>query len=191
MAEPLSMLEKTKMFWNKRNKLNLPEYLCSECGKAHFELPALGFKTPFHYDILDDEDKANIAEVSEDFCIIRHPEQNDRFIRTVLTIPIIDSCEVLDYGIWVSLSEKSFDDYYENFKKEKDEPVYFGMICNEIKDYKESTLGLHVNVQVRSGGIRPEIIPHENSHLLIKDWENGISIKEAENRIKETINNVG
>ena len=58
------------------------------------------------------------------------------------------------------------------------------MISNEIPDYKESILGLHVNVITRSGGIRPEIIPHQNEHNLITDWEKGIRIKEAEKRLE-------
>ena len=176
------------MFWRK-NKNKEKKYKCPKCGEEHDELPALGFKYPYHYDTLSDEDKNEIAEISEDFCIIKHPEQTDFFIKTVLSIQIVDCCESLDYGIWVSLSEKSFKDYQENFKLEANEPVYFGMLCNEIRDYEESTLGLHVNVKVRNGGIRPEIIPHQEEHRLIKDWENGISLDDALERIDKTEKN--
>ena len=178
------------MLWRKKVKSS-KEYRCNSCGQIHTELPALGFMTPFHFDILSERDKNETAEISEDFCIIHDPEQTDRFIRTVLSIRVHDTCETLDYGIWVSLSRESFEDYQKNFKTETIEPTYFGMICNEIKDYSETTLGLHVNVQVRKGGIRPEILPHQAEHQLIKDWENGITIEEAEKRIEKAINNVG
>ena len=147
--------------------------------------------TPFHFDILSEREKNEIAEISEDFCIIHYPEQTDRFIRTIFSIPVHDTCETFDYGIWVSLSQESFEDYQNNFKIETIERTYFGMICNEIIDYSVTTLGLHVNVQVRKGGIRPEILPHQAGHQLIKDWENGISIEEAEKRIEKAINNIG
>lgn len=172
------------MFWRKLK--NKKKFKCAKCGKIHNELPALGFNTPDHYDMLLEEEKESIAEISSDFCIINHPEQTDRFIiRTVTTIKVNDACEDLDYCIWVSLSKKSFDDYDENFKKDVESKIYFGMICNEIHDYKDSTIGLQVNVVTRKGGIRPEIIPHKGEHQLIEDWENGISIKEAERRVEK------
>ena len=172
---------------NRGEKKDTKKFRCSVCGEIHDELPALGFKTPFHYDILNEDNKREIAEISSDFCEVHQPEQTDRFIRTVLTIQVNDACENLDYGVWVSLSEESFKEYERNFKKDSEEKVYFGMICNEISDYEESTIGLHVNVKTRNGGIRPEIIPHQNDHNLISDWENGITIKEAEKRVKLTL----
>ena len=178
------------MLWRKQKKSS-KEYMCSSCGQIHQELPALGFMTPFHYDVLSENDKNETAELSDDFCIIRHPEQTDRFIRTVLSFAVHNTCETLDYGIWVSLSEESFNEYQENFKSETSEQTYFGMICNEITDYHETTLGLHVNVQVRKAGIRPEILPHQTEHQLIIDWENGITFEEAEKRILKAMNNVG
>jgi len=33
--------------------------------------------------------------------------------------------------------------------------------------------------------MRPELIPHQSEHKLISDWENGITIEEAEKRISE------
>lgn len=173
------------MFWKKKEPETL-KYNCSTCGEFHDELPAIGFKTPYYFDILSAEDKINIAEVSSDFCVITHPEQTDRFIRGVLTIQINDACENLDYGIWVSLSEQSFNDYRDNYDLDYPGKIYFGTICNEIGGY-ESTLGLHVNVTTMSKGIRPEITPHQSEHQLVEDWEKGISISEAERRISEMI----
>ncbi len=177
------------MFWRKSKNKN--KFKCSKCGKIHEELPALAFSSPDYYEYLNDKDKKEIAEISDDFCIIRYPEQTDRFIRTTMTFQIIDACENLDYGIWVSVSEKTFEDYKAEFKKNIEGKTYFGRICNEIHEYKESTLGFHVNVETRANGIRPEIIPHQSEHDLIKDWENGITIAEAERRIQNMMNNVG
>ena len=161
------------------------KYRCSTCGEIHDDLPALGFLSPFYYASLDEKDKKEMGELSSDFCVITHNEQTDRFIRTTLTIPITDACEDLDYGIWVSLSEKSFNEYKSEFKNNVKGKTYFGMISNEIPDYEESTLGLHVNVNVRDGGLRPEITVHKIEHQLISDFENGITIKEALNRIEK------
>ncbi|WP_186756547.1 DUF2199 domain-containing protein [Echinicola salinicaeni] len=173
------------MLWKKKN------IKCPICGIVHQELPAFGFPFPYYYNILSEQDKQELAEINDDFCIINHPEQVDRFIRTNLRIQINDACEDLDYGIWVSLSEKSFNDYKSEFKDNIGGKLYFGMISNEIEDYNESTLGLHVNVVTKSNGIRPEIIPHQADHQLIKEWEHGLTIQEARQRIEKLIKSVG
>lgn len=169
-----------------QKKPKASDFKCANCGLVHDELPALGFAAPYYYDVLSEDDKASIAELTTDFCVIRHEEQTDRFIRATLTIPINDACENLDYGIWVSLSEKSYDEYKSEFKSNVEGRTYFGMVSNVIPDYEESTLGLHVNVNTRSNSMRPELIPHQKEHELILDWENGITIKDAENRINRS-----
>jgi len=176
------------MFWNRFKSKK--KYKCSKCGKVHDELPALAFNTPDYYEFLNETDKMNIAEISDDFCIIRHPEQTDYFIRTKMTFQIIDSCDDLDYGLWVSVSEKTFEEYKAEFKNNVEGKTYFGRICNRIPDY-DDTLGLHVNVVTRANEFRPDIIPHQSEHRLVKDWENGITIIEANKRIEKMTNKVG
>jgi hypothetical protein len=61
--------------------------------------------------------------------------------------------------------------------------------CGQI--HKETTLGLHANVHVREGGIRPEILLHHAEHQLITDWKNGITFEEAGKRIEKAMNNAG
>lgn len=171
------------MFWKKTKKKMENQFTCSVCGKVHEELPSIGFKTPFHYDILSGSEKNEIAEISDDFCVINHSDQTDRFIRAVLVLKTENPEEDLVYGLWVSLSEKNFNEYKSNFKNQSEEKKYFGTICNEIADYEESTIGLHVNVLTRNSDLRPELIPHKSEHKLVSDWENGITFHEANNRV--------
>ena len=91
------------------------EYICKNCGEKHYEMPALAFNAPFHYHILSSQEKEQIVDLDDDFCIIKHDDQTDRFIRVVLRQKIMDSCEFLEYGLWVSLSENSYKDYQKNF----------------------------------------------------------------------------
>ncbi|WP_261512821.1 DUF2199 domain-containing protein [Chryseobacterium paludis] len=83
------------------------KYVCECCGKEKEDWPALAYKSPASYMELTKEELKN-AELSSDLCVIEHPEQTDRFIRAVLVQEIIDSCQTLEYGVWVTLSEKSF-----------------------------------------------------------------------------------
>jgi hypothetical protein len=176
------------MFWKKLK--DKKKFVCSKCGKEHNELPAIAFHSPDYYEFLDDDEKKNIAEISDDFCVIKYPDQTDRFIRTTLTFKIMDACGDLDYGIWVSVSEKTFEEYKAHFSNNEEGISYFGIISNWIPNYKESTLELHVNIETRANGIRPIIFPHEADHELIIDWENGITIEEAEKRIQNMNNKV-
>ncbi len=166
-----------------KNRKKTDQFKCARCGAFHDELPAIGFSAPFHYEVLNEADKASMATLSSDFCIIEHEVQTDRFIRATLTLQVNDACEDLDYGIWVSLSEKSYEEYAAEFKNNTEGKTYFGMICNDIPEYETSTVGLHVNVVTRSGGMRPELVPHESEHQLILDWAQGITIADAVKRV--------
>ena len=162
-------------------------YTCSICGKIHEEWPALAFDSPTNYNILSEEDKQKIAELTSDFCTIRHSEQVDRFIRCTLTQKVIDHCENLEYGLWVSLSEKSFQDYSDNYHNPDHQAKYFGWLCNNILGYNFDE-SIPTTVFTRSNDERPEIIPHKDfDHPFVHDYYNGISKAEAEERIKEML----
>ena len=164
------------------------KYICSCCGKEHEEWPALVYISPTNYDTLSDEDKKNIGELDTDFCIITHSDQTDRFIRCTLTQKVIDHCEDLEYGLWVSLSDKSFQDYSDNFNNENHETKYFGWLSNDLPDYDFSEGSIPTTAYTRTGNSRPEIVPHQDfDHPFVNDYYNGITKIEAERRIREML----
>ena len=95
------------------------EYKCSICGEIHEDYPALAFSSPDYYNWLsEDEKKSYNAQLESDFCTIEYPDGISRFIRVILKQAIIDSELTLDYGLWVSLSENSYNDYLSNYDNE-------------------------------------------------------------------------
>jgi hypothetical protein len=163
------------------------KYTCSTCGKQHDDWPALAFDSPHYYHNLSDVEKETIAQLSSDFCVITYEDQTDRFIRCTLTQKVDGSCQCLEYGIWVSLSERSFADYSDNFDNKNHETAYFGYFCNNIPGY-ESTLSIPTSVRTRTGGKRPEVILDPDfDHQFVKDYYNGIGIQEAEIRINNML----
>ena len=160
------------------------EFECAKCGKIHKGLTAIAFITPFHFDVLSKADKGKMATINNDFCVIEHEDQTDYFIRTTLNQKIIDSCETLDYGLWVSLSEKNYEDYSNNFKNENHVKTYFGYLCNLIPEYKDC-LNIKMNVITQKGNSRPIIIPHQDQmeNRFVFDYFNGIGENEALRRI--------
>jgi hypothetical protein len=152
----------------------------------HSEWPALTFKSPFAYDELTLQEKENIAEITSDTCIIHYPDQTDRFIRCILHQKITDSCDTLQYGVWVSLSQKNFEDYVVNY--DSDYVVqYFGWLSNNIPQYVFEN-SIPTTVLTSIGGNRPEIFPHKDfDHPFVHDYYHGISMEEAEKRINEML----
>jgi hypothetical protein len=165
------------------------KYKCSKCGQEHEGRPAIAFDSPFHYNSLNDEDKKSIATLTGDFCVIKHEDQTDRFIRTVIHQKVNDDCQTLDYGVWVSLSEKSYKDYYDNYDNENHVATYFGRISNILPGY-EDTLSVEANVVLR-GKIRPEVIPHDDQdNDFVTDYYNGIDKDAADERVKKALGDV-
>ncbi len=171
--------------------IEIIKYTCSICGKVHEEWPALSYIAPTSYDVLHNEDKKNIGKLDADFCVVTHSEQTDRFIRCTLTQKVIDHCEDLEYGLWVSLSEKSFQDYTDNFDNENHETTYFGWLSNNLLDYDFNGESIPTTVFTRTGNNRPEIVPHQDfDHPFVKDYYNGITKKEAERRINQMLKTI-
>ena len=163
------------------------KYTCNICGQEHEQFAALAFLSPTFYNNLTGDDKKNIAELSSDFCIIRHHDKIDRFIRGTLTQKVIDNCEDLDYGLWVSLSEKNFQDYSDNFNCDNYETSYFGWLSNSIPGYTDTTK-IPTTVFTRIGNQRPDIVPHKNfDHPFVVDYFSGITKEEADKRVKEML----
>ncbi|GAA3927585.1 DUF2199 domain-containing protein [Chitinophaga oryziterrae] len=148
------------------------KYTCSSCGQVHEEWPALTFDSPTSYNILSDSMKNQIGELNADFCIVRHPGQTDRFIRGTLTLKVIDHCEGLDYGVWVSLSEKSFQDYSETFNNTSPEEKYFGWLSNDIPEY-EILESMPTTVFTRLNGLRPEMNTYNASLVKVDSYIEG------------------
>lgn len=161
------------------------KYTCTKCAQIHDEWPALAFESPTSYHVLPEKMKEEIGELTSDFCIVRHSDQIDRFIRATLTIKVNDHCEDLEYGLWVSLSEKSFQDYSTNFTNPDHAARYFGWLSNDIPEYEVPEGSIPTTVATRKNGLRPEIIPYEDfDHELVRDYYEGITKAEADTRIQ-------
>lgn len=188
ISKPAFKRNETELF--NKNEI-VKEFKCYECGKVHSEWPALAFKSPANYDYLSDQEKTELGKLDSDFCEIHYEDQIDRFIRVILNQKVNDACETLEYGLWVSLSEKSYLDYKANFNNPNHKTEYFGYICSSIPEY-ENTMSIPCDVMTKTGNDRPEIFPHQDfDHQVVRDYYNGISKTEAENRITEMIKNVG
>lgn len=156
---------------------------CSVCGEIHNGWPALAFKTPEPYHELTAAEKQEMTQISDDFCIITYEDQTDRFIRVVIKVIVNDAPDDLEYGVWVSLGERNFNEYSDNFSNDHFEAQYFRWLSNVLPDYPDTT-AIPVTVVAKGGSERPEFFPHKDfDHDFVRDFYSGISKAEAERRI--------
>ncbi|MBV8325687.1 DUF2199 domain-containing protein [Chryseobacterium sp.] len=163
------------------------KYTCECCGEEKEDWPALAYNAPdFYYNLSDEELKTAI--LNSDLCIVENPESSHRFIRAVLIQEVHNDCRNLDYGIWVSLSEKNFTEYVDNYHNKEFKAEYFGWLNTYFPDYDFSE-SIPTTVVVDNSIGRPFVFPHQSfEHPFVEDFYNGISVEEAEKRIKRVLN---
>lgn len=157
-------------------------FKCRTCGAIHEGSPSFAFESPRQYASLSVEQKATIAKISSDLCTITHGESTDYFIRAVLEVPIHGLSEPFLWGVWVSLSEKSFRRYVDTYDKPVKGDGFFGWVCNIPRAYPSAhSRAADVNVQLE--GQRPKVILHRNDpehDQWVLDQVNGISFARAQ-----------
>ncbi len=149
-------------------------FRCSCCDEVHEGSPSFSFNAPIHYTWLTDAEKEN-AYLGTDLCYIG----DDRFIRACLEVPIVGVEEPFMWGVWVSLSQSSFERYRDTYDEPVVEDEYFGWFCNRLPFYPD-TLSLKTMVHPRSGGIRPWLDLEKTSHSLSADFHHGLTIARAQ-----------
>ncbi|MGQ3053724.1 MAG: DUF2199 domain-containing protein [Roseateles sp.] len=157
-------------------------FKCSCCGEIHEGSPSIGYRMPDQYASLSDEQRVSMGKIDSDFCTVTHDEGTDYFIRAVLEVPIHGVEEPFLWGLWVSLSEKSFRRYAETYDDPVEGDGFFGWVCNAIPAYPFGE-SRPADVVVQLGRQRPTIVLHrgepEDDPLVI-DQVHGISISRAQ-----------
>lgn len=153
-------------------------FTCSCCGKVHEGAPGFSYAAPQPFEELPELEKQK-AHLDTDTCWYQEGEEIHRFIRVCLEIPIHGFTDPFIWGVWVSLSEKSFNRYLETWKDPVESDSYFGWLCNGLPFYPD-TRALKTNVRPRRGGIRPFVELQPSEHALVQDYLNGISVARAQ-----------
>ncbi|MEU4394333.1 DUF2199 domain-containing protein [Kribbella sp. NPDC023855] len=147
-------------------------FICSCCGEHHSELPmAFHVEAPVYWgsELVD----MARSELSSDQCVINGEHF---FVRGLIELPVVGLAEPFVWGVWVSLSEESFQhvsDRWDSPGREDDDP-YFGWLSSAL-DYEPSTLNLKTMLHSRPVGERPWIELEPTGHPLALEQHHGIS----------------
>lgn len=146
----------------------------------------LAFGEPGGWHLLSADVRAR-STLSDDFCRMDHGGGViDRFIRCLLPIPVVGLDEDFRFGVWMSVSEASWNIYNDGF----DTGVYerdscFGYLGHDIPDFPGSFL-LHADVYFGQGRQRPLVTLHEADHALSHTQREGVTLAQVERWVAAT-----
>ena len=147
-------------------------FRCATCGVWHEGVP-LNFGIDLPDLGIPPDQKTDRLWTDGDFCVV---DGKEFFIRGCVEIPVVDGPGPLIYGVWTSLSERSFRRARElgNGDVPPDEPPWFGWFANTLTGYPDTFL-LKSLVHPRPGGLRPRIELEPTDHPLSVEQHDGIS----------------
>jgi hypothetical protein len=153
-------------------------FKCSCCGEFHEGLPLdYGAEFPDYYFEIPAEEREERVYADGDICVV---DDEYFFIRGCIEIPILDGEDSFVWGVWCSLSEKSFKRTMElqDAEDAESEPPFFGWLNTSLPEeiYPE-TLNLKTNVYLRNNNQRPFIELQPCEHPLAIEQRSGITMK--------------
>jgi hypothetical protein len=158
-------------------------FKCSACGKVHEGSPSFGFRAPDPY-LEQPVPVQEAGHLGSDMCRYHDDDGEHFFIRVCLEIPIHGVTEPFIWGVWVSLSQVSFDRYFATYDEPETDTSYFGWLCNYLPWYP-NTYALKTRVHPRADNARPFIVLEASEHPLAQHFHSGITVALAQ-EIAET-----
>jgi hypothetical protein len=153
-------------------------WTCGCCGKQFNTLPLdFACKAPDHWFDIPEAERDRRGKLDSDLCKI----DEHVFVRGCLEIPVLGHDDCFVWGVWVSVSETSFERVLDLWDAPviENEPPKFGWLCNELSLYP-TTLHLKTQVHLRAGGSRPFIELEPTDHPLAIEQRQGIPIQRVE-----------
>jgi hypothetical protein len=140
-------------------------------------MPSFGWDYPVQYLLISEQERERRIELSSDGCVI---DEQWFFVRGCLDIPVHEHEDPISWGVWCSLSQKSFLRYRELFDQVDREPgeSFFGWLCSAIPDYPD-TRQLKTMVRVRPWPTRPFVELEPTDHPLAVEQREGITAAQA------------
>ncbi|MYM66043.1 DUF2199 domain-containing protein [Pseudoduganella sp. FT55W] len=150
------------------------EFSCASCGEIHRGMPGFGARAPLSYYLIPAEERDARCSLGSDDCVI---DEEFFFIHGCVEIPVHGEEEPFSWGVWVSLSKKSFTQWAACYDEKERAHIgpFFGWLNAALRPYPE-TAGLKTQVYLRNDGIRPYIEIEPIDHPLAVEQREGISV---------------
>jgi hypothetical protein len=150
-------------------------FKCVNCGAEHnIEAISFGADAPLQWSLLSDDERSR-SSLGPEQCEIESGEGKSFYIRGCIDIPIQGDDQVFTWGVWCSLSERSYVEMsiHWNDPERASRGPYFGWLCTSIPGYPDTAF-LKTMVHQRAPGIRPSVELEPTDHPLAVDQRKGI-----------------
>ena len=159
-------------------------FLCERCGAEH-DLDEISFGTdaPLQWDSRPEEERSR-SLLSGEQREIESGEVWSLYLRGCLRIPVRGTERVFSWGVWCSLSERSYEEICEHWDDPERTRIgpHFGWLCTRLPGYPD-TVSLKAMVHQRAVGVRPFVELEPTDHPLAVDQHEGIE----EHRLREIV----
>ena len=149
------------------------QFRCRTCSEIHTGMPTFGASAPLSYHAIPESERAQRCTLGTDDCVI---DEKSFFVRGCLEIHVHHEEDPLVWGVWVSLSQRNFDEWAGAFKLDGRSHLgpYFGWLDAWLKPYPD-TANLKTRVHLRDHGVRPLIELEPTDHPLAVEQREGIT----------------
>ena len=177
--------------WFRRDAAgNIDAFKCGACDAWHDGLP-LSWHAPHPLalqDVPEDEWGERVL-LGSDQCIIEMGDTKQHFMRGMLRIPVHGREDVLEYGVWVALSEAAYERAAELWETEgrESEPPFTGTLSAALAGYPDLA-GVELQLQTQPVGERPLIhLQGPADHPLVVDQREGIDESQLLERVAASL----
>jgi hypothetical protein len=115
-------------------------FQCHICGAEHdMDQISFGADAPLQWSLLNDSERSRCL-LTSDQCEIESTEGKSLYIRACLEISIRGTNRMFTWGVWCSLSEKSYLEISEHWNNPARTNLgpYFGWLCTKIPEYPDT-----------------------------------------------------
>lgn len=154
---------------------------CVCCGEEFTGLPTdIAFDAPVSRDGTGEGGQSTFRK-NDDFCEVRHASgRTDRFIRCLLPLPVPQLTGEFCFGVWMSVSERSWNIYRDGYDDgQYEDDGCFGYLMHDIPEYP-SSMHLHANVVFQPGKMRPRVFLQDTDHPLFAAQRDGVDVAQIE-----------
>jgi len=148
-------------------------FKCKSCDEWHEGMPTFANDAPLYLYGIPEHERASRCDLTSDTCVI---DSKLFFVRGCIEIPVEHTSEPFIYGVWVSLSVQSYEEFVGcmNAGRRTHIGPFFGWLSAELALYP-STENLKTRVHLRDDGIRPSIELEPTDHPLAVEQRDGIT----------------
>lgn len=144
-------------------------------------MPDVSIAAPLPWLEISESERSTRGELTTEYCTI---DGEQFYVRAVLELPIAEADRTFAYGVWVSLSAKSFERFMALRERdpEPDETHWFGWLSVRLGGYPD-TFCLKTHVFPQPSPARPKVELEPTDHPLALEQRVGVRMA----RVKDIV----